>query len=99
MKCLSVKFWGATRSVTGSMHLVRAGGQSILLDCGRARGHETLLPCPAADIAAVVISHAHVDHCGYLPALMRDGFDGPIICTPATRDLLEPVLADSARFQ
>jgi metallo-beta-lactamase family protein len=81
------------------MHLVRAGEHFILLDCGRARGHETVLPCPAPDISAIVISHAHVDHCGYLPALMREGFNGPIICTPATRDLLEPVLADSARFQ
>ena len=96
---MSVQFWGATRSVTGSMHVVRAGGRTILLDCGRSRGHETELPCPAEQIAAVVISHAHVDHCGFLPPLVRQGFHGPIFCTPPTRDLLEPVLADSARFQ
>jgi len=81
------------------MHVVRAGAKTILLDCGRSRGHETELPCLASEVAAVVLSHAHVDHCGYMPALVRQGFDGPIICTPPTCDLLEPVLADSARFQ
>ena len=102
----TVTFWGAARSVTGSMHLVEAGGRKLLLDCGLVRGLRNgsrLRPCrfPFApqEIDAVVLSHAHVDHCGNLPNLVRHGFRGPIYCTPATRDLLGLILADSARIQ
>jgi metallo-beta-lactamase family protein len=103
---LSVTFHGAAQFVTGSMHLVEAGGSRILLDCGLVLGRspETAarnrtFPFAPKDIDAVVISHAHVDHCGNLPNLVRQGFSGPIYCTPATRDLLAIMLADSARIQ
>ena len=89
-----VTFWGATRSVTGSMHQVAAHGQSILLDCGlfqgrRAESHERNrdFPFRPKDIDAVILSHAHIDHCGNLPNLVKRGFGGPIYCTPASRAL------------
>src|SRR5438445_12772808 len=101
-----VTFCGAAQTVTGSMHLVEAGGQRILLDCGRFLGNRSEqrarnrnFPFAPADIDAVIVSHAHVDHCGNLPNLVRQGFDGPIYCTPATRDLLAVMLADAARIQ
>ena len=101
-----VTFWGAARSVTGSMHLVEAAGRRILLDCGLVRGRRdearqrnTRFPFSPAEIDAVVLSHAHIDHCGNLPNLVRQGFDGPIYCTPATRDLTAVMLGDSARIQ
>src|SRR5262249_12255797 len=100
-----VTFWGAAQSVTGSLHLVEAAGRLLLLDCGLARGPRRpapeghhAFPFRPADVAAVVLSHAHVDHCGNLPNLFRQGFAGPVYCTPATRDLLGLVLADSARI-
>ena len=101
-----VTFWGAARSVTGSMHLVEAGKCQILLDCGlvvggspeayRRNQHFPFIP---AELDAVVLSHAHMDHCGNLPNLVRQGFTGPIYCTPPTRDLLPIMLTDSARVQ
>lgn len=102
----TLTFWGAARSVTGSMHLVEHAGQQILLDCGTIRsprhpGHPEPAGFPFApeSLAAAVVSHAHMDHCGNLPALVRQGFRGPVYCTPATRDLLALVLAHSARIQ
>src|SRR5437764_11050875 len=100
----SVTFWGAARAVTGSMHLVEAGGRRILLDCGLVRGshaeaHAPGFPFDPRTIDTVVLTHAHIDHCGNLPALVRRGFDGPIYCTAATRDLTAVMLADSARSQ
>src|SRR5947209_5853906 len=100
----SVTFWGAARAVTGSMHLVEGGGRRILLDCGLARGSHAEafapgIPFDPASIDAVVLTHAHIDHCGALPAIVRRGFDGPIYCTAATRDLSAVMLADSARIQ
>lgn len=102
----SVTFWGAARTVTGSMHLVQAGGLQVLLDCGffqgkraESRRRNSEFPFPPDSIDAVVLSHAHIDHCGNLPNLVRQGFDGPIYCTPATRDLLAVMLADSAKIQ
>src|SRR5437868_5335571 len=101
-----VTFWGATRMVTGSMHLVEVGDTRLLLDCGLVmeRGHDSRdrnrdFPFDPADIGAVVLTHAHLDHCGNLPNLVRQGFAGPIHCTPATRDLLTYMLADSAKIQ
>src|SRR4051794_21740187 len=100
-----VTFWGAARTVTGSMHLVQAGGRHVLLDCGLERGPRAEVrpreefPFDPSSLDAVVLTHAHVDHCGCLPALVRQGFDGPIYCTAATRDLTAVMLADSARIQ
>jgi metallo-beta-lactamase family protein len=88
------------------MHLVEAGGRRVLLDCGLFQGLKPLrlrnwgprLPDPAA-VDAVVLSHAHIDHSGYLPRLVRDGFRGPVYCTAATADLLGVVLPDAAQLQ
>jgi metallo-beta-lactamase family protein len=99
----TVTFLGAAQSVTGSMHLVEFGSTRLLLDCGRVVGrredHRRLreFPFEPAGIDAVLLSHAHVDHCGNLPQLVRQGFRGPIWCNPATRDLVGIMLADSAR--
>jgi metallo-beta-lactamase family protein len=100
-----VTFWGAAQSVAGSMHLVEVAGRRILLDCGlvlgqraEARRRNEHFPFPPESIDAVVISHAHVDHCGNLPTLVKQGFRGPVYCTPATRDLLPLMLADSAKI-
>ena len=102
----TVTFWGAAHTVTGSMHLVRAGGVQVLLDCGlyqgkraESRERNSRFPFPPSSIEAVILSHAHIDHCGNLPNLVRQGFDGPIYCTAATRDLLAVMLADSAKIQ
>src|SRR5262249_8681937 len=81
----TVTFWGAARSVTGSMHRLDVGGQALLLDCGLFQGprlesytRNREFPFRARDIDAVVLSHAHIDHCGNLPNLVRQGFTGPI---------------------
>jgi metallo-beta-lactamase family protein len=102
----TVTFWGAARSVTGSMHRVDALRQSLLLDCGLFQGPraESLrrnreFPFRPNDIAAVLLSHAHVDHCGNLPNLVKQGFSGPIYCTAATRALAAVMLGDAAKIQ
>jgi metallo-beta-lactamase family protein len=102
----TVTFCGAAQSVTGSMHLIEFAGRRLLLDCGLVRGHphesrvrNRYFPFEPSAIDAVVLSHAHVDHCGNLPNLVRQGFRGPIGCTPATRDLVAVMLSDSARIQ
>ncbi len=103
---MKVTFDGAARTVTGSMHLVETGGARFLLDCGlfqgprsEAREINSHLPFDAASIEAVVLSHAHLDHCGNLPTLVKQGFRGSIYCTPATRDIAAVVLRDSAKVQ
>src|SRR6266705_3000562 len=102
----TVTFWGAARAVTGSMHLVEAAGRRLLLDCGLSRGPRSLglrqgehFPFDPRGIDAVVLSHAHIDHCGNLPNLCRQGFGGNIYCTFATRDLASIMLEDSAEIQ
>jgi metallo-beta-lactamase family protein len=101
-----VTFCGAAKTVTGSMHLLECNGKQILLDCGlfqgrraEARQRNERFPFAPHDIDAVVLSHAHMDHCGNLPNLVRQGFRGPIYCTPATADLMEIMLLDSAKIQ
>ena len=103
---IRVTFWGAARTVTGSMHLVEVGKHKLLLDCGLYQGRRAEawqrnkdFPFVPSDIDAVVLSHAHIDHCGNLPNLVKRGFKGPIYCTPATRDLIAVMLADSAKIQ
>ncbi len=102
----TVQFLGAAETVTGSKHLITANGSKVLLDCGlfqglkalRLRNRETPIFNPT-DIDAIVISHAHIDHSGYLPLLVRLGYSGPIFCTAATMDLLGVLLRDSAYLQ
>jgi len=101
-----LRFYGAVQEVTGSMHLLEVNGQMIALDCGLFQGRRTQsadknsrFPFRPQKIDAVILSHAHIDHSGRLPKLVRDGFDGPIYTTPPTRDLAEIVLADSAHIQ
>ncbi len=99
-------FHGAAGEVTGSMHMIRVNDQWVALDCGLFQGHREdaerknrRWPVPPAEIRAVILSHAHIDHTGRLPKLVKDGFDGPIHCTPATRDLCAVMLPDSAHIQ
>lgn len=101
-----LRFLGAAGTVTGSRHLLEVGGQRTLLDCGLFQGIKTLrlrnwapLQVPPADIDAVVLSHAHLDHSGYLPRLVRDGFGGRVYCSHATFDLCRLLLLDSAHLQ
>lgn len=103
---LKVTFYGAVRTVTGSMHFLEVDGVRLLLDCGLFQGRRAdfyqinrEFPFPPSSIDAVLLSHAHLDHCGNLPTLVRQGFHGDIYCTPATRDLTGLILRDSARVQ
>lgn len=103
---MRIGFWGAAGTVTGSRFLVETSRSRVLVDCGLFQGGKPLrarnweeFPMDPATIDAVVLTHAHVDHSGYLPALVRDGFTGPIWCTRATADLCELLLRDSAMLQ
>lgn len=102
----SLQFLGAAGTVTGSRFLLETAESRVLVDCGmfqglkadRARNWEPF-PQDPGTIDAVVITHAHIDHSGYLPRLVRDGFRGPVVCTPDTAALIEILLLDSARLQ
>ncbi len=103
---MKLTFWGAAGTVTGSMHLVETGGKRYLLDCGMAQGRRKEadaknrnLPFSGASIDAVVLSHAHIDHSGNLPSLVKHGFSGPIYSTPASIDLCNWMLRDTAHIQ
>lgn len=103
---MKVTFWGAAKTVTGSMHHVEAAGSRILLDCGLYQGRRmeayernSHFPFSPASIDSVILSHAHIDHSGNLPTLVSKGFSGPIYSTPATIDLCLAMLADSAYLQ
>lgn len=103
---VSVKFLGATGTVTGSRFLLDIGNFRMLFDCGMFQGLKELrlrnwdaFPVDPATIHAVVISHAHIDHTGYLPKLVKDGFNGPVYCTEPTADLMGIMLLDSAKLQ
>jgi len=102
----SLTFLGAAGTVTGSKHLLDTGSHRVLVDCGLFQGLKELrarnwqpLPIAAGAIDAVVLTHAHLDHCGYLPRLVAEGFRGRVFCTPGTRDLCSLVLPDSAHIQ
>ncbi|HAW50733.1 MAG TPA: MBL fold hydrolase [Flavobacteriales bacterium] len=99
------KALGAARSVTGSRHYFEIGGFNLLLDCGLFQGFKEsrirnweAFPVNVNDIHAVVISHAHIDHSGYLPRLVKEGYSGPIFCTKVTERLLRIMLLDSAKL-
>jgi metallo-beta-lactamase family protein len=102
---LSISFLGAARNVTGSRHLVEADNVRILVDCGLYQEHQNTernwAPFAVAPdrIDAVVLTHAHIDHAGWLPRLVRTGFSGPVYCSSATKEMLPLVLFDSARLQ
>lgn len=103
---MKVTFHGGVSGVTGSKHLIEAAGKKILLDCGVFQGRRkqtrklnSQLPFKAAEIDAVVLSHGHLDHCGSLPLLIKQGFEGRIYATAATRDVAAWILKDAAHIQ
>src|SRR5512133_779911 len=102
---MDLQFLGATDTVTGSKYLLRSDGSSVLVDCGLFQGYKQLrlrnwqpLPLPSIDVDAVVLTHAHIDHSGYVPLLARQGFAGPVYCTSATHDLCRILLTDSGHL-
>jgi metallo-beta-lactamase family protein len=103
---MKLRFLGAAGTVTGSRYLLESKGTRILVDCGLFQGLKNLrlrnwapFPVKPAGVSAVILTHAHLDHSGYLPALARDGFDGPVYCSRGTRELCKILLPDSARLQ
>src|SRR5262245_45855242 len=104
---MKIAFHGAAQTVTGSKHLITTdSGKNILLDCGffQGMGKETdelnrHLGFDPSAVEALILSHAHIDHSGDIPYLVKQGFRGKIYCTPATRDLCEVMLADTAHIQ
>ncbi|MFO8008753.1 MAG: MBL fold metallo-hydrolase [Candidatus Brocadiia bacterium] len=103
---MEVRFYGAVENTTGSAHLLSVNGHRVLLECGLFQGHRKEafernrnMPFDAASVDVCVLSHAHIDHSGNLPSLVKSGFSGPIYATPATADLCEIMLADSAYLQ
>lgn len=103
---MRVQFWGGAGTVTGSRTIVEVDDRRVLVDCGLFQGYKQLrlrnrtpFPVPPDSIDAVVLTHAHLDHTGYLPALVRDGYHGPVFCTPGTAQLLGLLLPDSGYLQ
>ncbi|HEY8353462.1 MAG TPA: MBL fold metallo-hydrolase [Methylophilaceae bacterium] len=103
---MKITFLGATSTVTGSKHLVSTDNRRVMIDCGLFQGLKQLrlknwkpLPVDPASIDTVVLTHAHIDHTGYLPLLVKNGFSGKVYCSEATRDLCEILLPDSAFLQ
>jgi metallo-beta-lactamase family protein len=102
----SIEFLGGAGTVTGSKFLLHLNARKILVDCGLFQGLKELrlqnwspFPVPPKEIDAVLLTHAHLDHCGYLPILVREGFRGPIYATAPTRELSKVILIDSAKIQ
>ena len=101
---MKLTIWGAARQVTGSMHLLQTDNYNILVDCGLDYERDTWIeeneafPFSPSDIDLVILTHAHIDHSGNLPTLIRFGFEGQILCTPATADLTELLLLDSVNI-
>ena len=105
-KGMNIQFFGAVRTVTGSQHMIGVNGKRILLDCGLYQGSRAdanernrNLPYDASAVDVLVLSHAHIDHSGNIPNLVKSGFTGDIVCTYATRDLCTIMLRDSAKIQ
>ena len=103
---MRLHFFGATGTVTGSKYLLEHGDRSLLIDCGLFQGVKQLrlrnwqpLPVPAAEIDAVVLTHAHIDHSGLLPKLVKRGFTGKVLATQGSCDLLAYMLPDSGHIQ
>src|SRR5512144_1973708 len=103
---MELTFLGGARTVTGSRHLIDTGRARVLVDCGMFQGgpseairNRVPLGFDPTTLDAVVLTHAHLDHCGLLPLLVREGYRGPILCTAATAELARLVLLDSARLQ
>ncbi|HQH28061.1 MAG TPA: MBL fold metallo-hydrolase, partial [Oligoflexia bacterium] len=101
-----ITFYGAAQTVTGSKYLLESARSKVLVDCGLFQGHKELRlrnwaepPFDVEELDAVVITHAHVDHAGYLPLIVRRGYRGPVYCTAATKELLKLLLPDTARLQ
>jgi len=103
---INLTAWGAAKTTTGSFHLLDIDGRKIVLDCGMyqgkrdlAREYNSTFPCDPAEVDALVLSHAHIDHCGNIPVFAKRGFRGAIHCTAATEDLTRVLLLDSAFIQ
>ncbi|MHC4124523.1 MAG: MBL fold metallo-hydrolase, partial [Planctomycetota bacterium] len=102
---IKLKFLGAARNVTGSRHLIEVDGTRILIDCGMHQERQLKdrdwqrFPVKPSSIDAVILTHAHLDHCGLLPKLAREGFNGKIYCTTATAEIAKIILLDSAKIQ
>src|SRR5687768_8656375 len=103
---MKLTFLGAAGTVTGSKYLIETGNKRYLVDCGLFQGLKPLrlrnwepLPVEAGSISAVLLTHAHLDHSGYLPLLVRNGFRGPIWCSSSTANLSEILLPDSGFLQ
>jgi metallo-beta-lactamase family protein len=103
---MKITFHGAARTVTGSRHLIEVGGSRVLLECGLYQGRDeemaaynSRFPFDPRSLDAVVLSHAHLDHCGMIPGLVRAGYDGPVYATAATADLTRYIMLDSAGIQ
>src|SRR3989338_2644465 len=103
---MRITFYGAAQTVTGSKYLLEVGDFKLLLDCGMHQGKRDVanelnehFPINADKVDAVILSHAHADHCGMLPVLVRDGFSGKIYCTAATADIAKFILEDAANIQ
>jgi metallo-beta-lactamase family protein len=103
---VKLQFFGAVRTTTGSMHVLEANGKRVMLECGLYQGHRKEafernrhIAVPVESLDACILSHSHIDHSGNLPSLIKAGYKGPIYATPATRDLCDIMLADSAHLQ